>query len=509
MINVWEPKDLLLNTNFKKVLIHKKILAMKTKLTMLICSLIIFASSVSAQEITSGKKKIKIVSTPKLLIENVLLVDENNNQIVEAGENCFYELSIKNTGVGVAKGVKVNTYVVEGSSPGLSFDESVYVGKISGGMQKKIKIPFSPGITVSEGTVRFKFEAYDANFYKSEAKFYDLKLKTKEKKINLAISWYYPIGVNTTVDEAKFSIKACIMTSNPLKEAKIYVNNVLSANQRGMILLKSTDCDYTLEKELVLNEGKNIIKLVVYNKGRTVEAPLRVITYNKKPLEHRLALVIGNSNYDFSPLKNPSNDARSMAMALRDLNFEVIEIIDGDKKEMKQGVRNFHAKLEKNRGVGLFYYAGHGVQVKGENYLIPINSDIEQEYDIPDEALRVNTVLAYMENSGSRMNIVVLDACRDNPYSRSFRSGSRGLAQIYAEGSGSIIAYATSPGSVASDGDGENGLYTQELLKAIKTPDLEIGMVFRKVLTNVKKLSDGKQIPWTNASIEGEFYFIK
>ncbi|MEN8121617.1 MAG: caspase family protein [Bacteroidota bacterium] len=482
---------------------------MKTKLTMLICSLIIFMVCVSAQEITSGKKRVKIVSTPKLVIEKVLLLDENNNQLVEAGENCFYELNIKNTGVGVAKSVKVNTYVIKGSSPGLSFDESVYVGKILGGKQVKIKIPLSPGITVSEGTVRFKFEAYDANFYKSEPQYYDLKLKTKEKKINLAISWYYPIGVNTTVDKAKFTIKACIMTSNPLKEAKIYVNNIILANERGMILLKSTDCDYTLEKEIILNEGDNIIKLVVLNEGKTMEAPLRVITYNKKPLEHRLALVIGNSNYDFSPLKNPSNDAKSMAKALRELNFEVIEIIDGNKKKMREGVRKFGSQLEKNRGVGLFYYAGHGVQVKGENYLIPINSDIQKEYDIPDEAVRVNHVLAYMENSGSRMNIVVLDACRDNPFARSFRSGSRGLAQIYAEGSGSIIAYATSPGSVASDGDGKNGLYTQELLKAIKTPNLEIGMVFRKVLTNVKRISDGKQIPWTNASIEGEFYFIK
>ncbi|RLD75443.1 MAG: hypothetical protein DRJ10_15260 [Bacteroidetes bacterium] len=482
---------------------------MTTKLITLTLSLIYFFTTISAQEITSGKKKIKIESVPKLIIENVLLLDENKNQIVEAGEDCFYELNIKNTGVGVAKGVKVNTYVIEGSSPGLSFEKTIYVGKIPGGTQKTIKIPLSPGITVSEGIVRFRFEAYDVNFYKSEPQYYDLKLKTKEKKINLAISWYYPIGVNTTVDKAKFSIKACIMTSNPLKEAKIYVNNVLAANQRGMILLKSTDCDYTLEKELVLNEGKNIIKLVVYNEGKKIEAPLRVITYNKKPLEHRLALVIGNSNYDFSPLKNPSNDAKSMAKALRALNFEVIEIIDGNKKEMKQGVRNFHAKLERDRGVGLFYYAGHGVQVKGENYLIPINSDIQQEYDIPDEALRVNTVLAYMENSGSRMNIVVLDACRDNPFARSMRSGSRGLAQIYAEGSGSIIAYATSPGSVASDGDGDNGLYTQELLKAISIPGIEVGMVFRKVLSNVKKLSDGKQIPWTNSSIEGEFYFTK
>jgi len=240
-----------------------------------------------------------------------------------------------------------------------------------------------------------------------------------------------------------------------------------------------------------------------------VKAKEIIVKEEPKALEYRNALIIGNSNYKSSPLDNPINDAKAMAEALRKLNFDVIELIDGDKKAMRDSVREFKSRMKQDRGVGLFYYAGHGVQVKGENYLIPVNHDIQEEYDVQDEALRVSTVLSYMQDAGTRMNIVILDACRDNPFARSMRSGSRGLATIYAEGSGSIIAYATAPGSTASDGTGENGLYTQELLKAINTPGLEIGMVFRHVLAKVQKISKGKQIPWTNSSLIGEFYFKK
>ena len=198
-----------------------------------------------------------------------------------------------------------------------------------------------------------------------------------------------------------------------------------------------------------------------------------------------------------------------MAKALRKLDFNVIEIINDDKKTMRDSVRKFKEKIKNDKGVGLFYFAGHGVQVKGENFLIPLNHDIQEEYDIQDEALRMNTVFAYMQDAGTRMNIVILDACRDNPYAGIMRSGKRGLSTSYVEGSGAIIAYATSPGSVASDGDGENGLFTQELLKAIQTPGLEIGMVFRQVLEKVMELSNGKQIPWTNSSLTGKFFFCR
>jgi len=314
---------------------------------------------------------------------------------------------------------------------------------------------------------------------------------------------------NTTINEATYTIKACILSSKPVSKVSVYVNEQLITDSRAFKLIKTNTCDYYLEQEINLQKGKNTIKIIATNSKTTISSELRNIDFTEVAYEHRLALIIGNSKYKSAPLRNPENDAASMAEALRGLNFEVIEILNGDKEAMRKGIRDFYTRLNENRGVGLFYYAGHGIQVKGENFLVPIKHDIQEEYEVADRTIRVNSVLLAMENSGTRMNIVILDACRDNPYARSMRSGSRGLAQIYAEGSGSIIAYATAPGSTASDGEGKNGLYTQELLKAINTPGLEIGMVFRRVLTNVKRQSSGKQLPWTNSSIEGEFYFVK
>ncbi len=222
-------------------------------------------------------------------------------------------------------------------------------------------------------------------------------------------------------------------------------------------------------------------------------------------LEQRTALVIGNSNYQSSPLRNPVNDANDMAAVLRKKGFEVTLQLDGTKREMETEIRKFGKKLQKG-GVGFFYYAGHGMQVKGVNYLIPIKTNIESEDDIPYEAVNANMVLSKMDTAENRLNMVFLDACRDNPFARSFRSGSRGLAQMDAP-SGTLIGYATSPGKTAADGTGRNGVFTANFLKQINTPGLEIGMMMRKIRTGVRKDTDGKQTPWDVSSLEGEFYF--
>jgi hypothetical protein len=221
--------------------------------------------------------------------------------------------------------------------------------------------------------------------------------------------------------------------------------------------------------------------------------------------EKRVALVIGNGAYTESPLKNPPNDARAMASTLQELGFNVISRIDANQKEMKRAIREFGQAI-KGGGVSLFYYAGHGIQSGGENYLIPIGSDIQKEQDIDIEAIRVQSVLAEMDVAGDRMNIVVLDACRNNPFSGSFRSMSRGLTQLLAP-AGTYIAFATAPGSIAADGDGANGIYTQALLQEIKQPGQQLEEVFKNVLSTVKKQTNGRQIPWTSSSVEGNFYF--
>ncbi len=227
--------------------------------------------------------------------------------------------------------------------------------------------------------------------------------------------------------------------------------------------------------------------------------------------EKRYALVIGNSDYKFvSPLRNAMNDANDMAEELKKSNFEVIKVINGDYNQMRDAFRKFHEKLAtgpKDQTVGLFYYAGHGIQNQGENYLVPVEANVQYEDDIPRTCMPVQRiVMANMERSNSRINILILDACRNNPFPSGYRSAESGLAEI-RRAKGSFIAYATAPGSVASDGSGRNGLYTQELLNAMRKPGLTIEQVFKEVRKNVLQLSGERQYTWDSSNIIGDFYF--
>ena len=247
------------------------------------------------------------------------------------------------------------------------------------------------------------------------------------------------------------------------------------------------------------------------NGAGEVTSNTRTITFNtqKNEIGKRYALIIGQSNYINSPLRNPVNDAKDIAAELKRLGFDVMLYTNMSQNDMKRQIRAFGDKLSANKGTGLFFYAGHGMQVNGENYLIPIGSKIEKEQDVELEAVNLKRVLGEMEYAQNDLNIVILDACRNNPFARSFRSGgNKGLASTLAP-TGTFIAYATGPGKVAADGTGKNGLYTQELLKALKQKGLRIEDVFKKVRTNVYKQSEKKQVPWENSSIFGDFYFNK
>jgi formylglycine-generating enzyme required for sulfatase activity len=215
----------------------------------------------------------------------------------------------------------------------------------------------------------------------------------------------------------------------------------------------------------------------------------------------RSALVIGNSNYEQGPLRNPANDARAMGNALKDLGFDVTLHFNLSLRQMDEAVRGFGQKI-KDGGVGLFFYAGHGVQVDGVNYLAPVGARVEKEQDVKFEMLDVGKVTAEMEAAKNGLNILILDACRNNPFVRAFRSPSAGLAPINAP-SGTYIAYATAPGTTAGDGEGENGLYTQELLTNLKLPGLRLEDVFIRTRVMVRKKSNEVQVPWENGALEG------
>jgi len=221
--------------------------------------------------------------------------------------------------------------------------------------------------------------------------------------------------------------------------------------------------------------------------------------------ERRTALVIGNGNYSSSPLKNPVNDATDMAAMLKKLGFDVILKKNVTHRPMEEAIRDFGNRLKNQNGVGLFFYAGHGLQTNNSNYLIPIGAKIEKETDIQFEAVNAERILSEMANADNGLNIVILDACRDNPFRGLFRSANRGLAVVSNAPTGTFISYSTAANQVARDGSGRNSPYTAALLKHIGEPGLPINDVFMKVRQNVRKNTG--QTPWELSSLEGNFYF--
>jgi uncharacterized caspase-like protein len=228
--------------------------------------------------------------------------------------------------------------------------------------------------------------------------------------------------------------------------------------------------------------------------------------------EKRLALVIGNGHYrNVSPLDNSLNDAKDIAELLKQLGFEVSLYEDQTKQGMEQAVNRFGDKLKTAGGntAALFYYAGHATEIQGINYLAPIEGKFQSENEADNEMVAVQSLVKQIESSGSSVNLVFLDACRDNPYprkTRSFAAKSNHLATM-ATPSGTLVAYSTASGKQASDGDGHNGLYTGELLKNMRIPHLKIEDVLKKVSMGIKK-SGNVQVPGFYSSLEGDFYFI-
>jgi len=221
----------------------------------------------------------------------------------------------------------------------------------------------------------------------------------------------------------------------------------------------------------------------------------------------RYALVIGNGNYrELGKLKNPKNDATDMAEALRKLNFDVELLIDADLVSMENGVNRLGAKLATSpKSMGFFFYAGHGVQSNGVNYLIPSDAYISDEVYLRTKALAVQSILDTFQGARNELNVIVLDACRDNPFGWA-RTGTRGLSVVGSQPTGSIIVYATGAGSVAMDGSGRNGVFTQELLKHIQTPGLEIKEIFNRTGAAVQAATSGKQVPAVYSQFFGSAY---
>lgn len=226
--------------------------------------------------------------------------------------------------------------------------------------------------------------------------------------------------------------------------------------------------------------------------------------------ERRLALVIGNGDYQVQPLDNPTNDARLIAKTLQSVGFEVTHLEDLGQRDLERAVVTFSRDLRAagEDSVGFFFYAGHAIQADGENYLIPVDAELQDTLDLRIQTLDASTVMTSLEAAGNRLNMVFLDACRNNPFKGVSRSGTRGLTKMDAP-TGTLIAYSTAPGDVAADGVGRNSPYSRALARAIQEPGLPVEQVLKRVRIEVMERTGNRQTPWESSSLTGDFVFIE
>ena len=239
--------------------------------------------------------------------------------------------------------------------------------------------------------------------------------------------------------------------------------------------------------------------------SRILGAALLCIQLHAFAANERVALLIGNNQYPSSPLRNAVNDARDLGDALKELGFKVIIRENTSRKEMIEAIREFGNALEGSQAA-LFFYAGHAMQFKDRNYLIPIDAAMGSEDDVTFFSVEVGQVFDRMDRARTRFNFLILDACRDNPFASSFKASSAGLAQMSAP-QGTIISYATAPGAVAQDGFGRNGTFTKYLLKHIRSPDVPVEIMFKRVREDVVQETKRQQSPWDSSSLKGDFTF--
>jgi hypothetical protein len=321
------------------------------------------------------------------------------------------------------------------------------------------------------------------------------------------ITWSFPKS-NSGWTSERITIEACITSPTPLKSVDVLVNGDSRGKDRIIEKSGSVGCDYLFKRTIDLREGyENRVTIIAENEAGSANSNPIAIFFSKSLTEKRIALVIGNSIYKDKPtLKNPENDANLMAGELEKLDFRIIKRTNADKKEMTEAIMEFNQKLD-SFNVALFYYAGHGIQVDGVNYLVPTDAKLESKINCEFEAISLNNVVNQLKRYPDNTNIVILDACRNDPFREWARGSSDGF-KFLPSVSGTLIGYATAEGAKADDGNGANGLYTEELVKQMQVFQ-PIESVFKKTMVAVEKRTNFKQSPQVTLGLRGDFYFAK
>jgi tetratricopeptide (TPR) repeat protein len=308
-----------------------------------------------------------------------------------------------------------------------------------------------------------------------------------------------PEGLRVEAREARTTLRGRV--TPPDGVAAVTVNGNAAA----------LESDGTFRVGVTLDVGENPIVVAAMDTQRHVTEQTFTISRPggalSPPPTRRLALIIGNAKYQVSPLRNAVNDASDMHEVLKKLGFETTLRLNATFQQMEDAIDSFRLKLRQG-GVGLFYYTGHGVQIEGQNYLVPVDAPLQTPANVKYRSVPVNGLLERMADAGNELNIIILDACRENVFMREWRALERGLAIAKAV-QGSFIAYSTAPGDVALDGSGRNGVYTKHLLKYITRRGITVEELFKLVRNAVAEETKGKQIPWENSSLVDDFYLVR
>ncbi len=464
----------------------------------------VISGKVKTIKLTTPKKEetVEVKVYPRLQIEKQVFVDENNNNMLDANETAKLELKISNLGNRTASNVRINLTQADESIKGLLYESSVEIGDLLPKETRDATLVIAADDKVSKTTARFGIEVLEENGFNIPTQYIDIDLRPETGPF--ALSWESPNIPDTTVFDPNIAIKVRINSGSPIRTISVFINDIIQISDYKLNRIRNI---YSFSHPLTLSEGQNIIRVKVENEDNNTIDEIRKVYYQG---EKRLALVIGNSEYLYGgTLNNPINDARAMSEVLQKVGFEVLKYENLNQKDMKRAIDEFGAKLY-DYDVGLFYYAGHGIQSGGFNYLIPVESRLMAYEDVEYDCVRADRILSKMEYARTDVNVLILDACRDNPFERKWSRAAAGKGLAFMDApSGSLIAYATSPGRTAADGSGKNGLYTEALLKYIQQGGLQIEEVFKNVRREVETKSAGNQTPWESTSLKGYFYFKK
>ena len=451
---------------------------------------------------------------PSFNIVNLSYANKNRNPHLDGKEDGTIRFYVKNTGTILLQELKVILNMPD-SVQGITCDKHQTIKQIRLGDSALVVIPITADEKLKDGEVLFKIYVSDPN--SDSTRIAQLIIPTKAPLKTPLFKWVNPKAPVDSVDFSVVKITGVLKTISDITGLRVYINGQVPDDNKSFEVLATENLnEFRIERTVVLNECNNEIKIEARNDEGTTVSDTRIINYSVQKIDHtyverRLALVIGNANYiNSNALRNPINDAEAVSSALRDVGFTVLKYLNADLKTMKKAMDLFGEKLQEYN-VGLFYYAGHGMQVKGNNYLIPIDASLKVEQDVDYDCIDAGRLLGKMEAAGSKTNIVILDACRDNPFARSWEGrsigkGEAGLAFMNAP-SGTIIAYATSPGKIAADGTGKNGIYTEAVLKYIKVPSIPIEDFFKYVRVEVENKTNKTQTPWESTSLKGNFFF--